>query len=170
MIKHIVLLMAALCSTAFLTACGDETASPSTTSKTTKTTKASTKGHFFKKPYKCKRQVESTSKRTGNKVILNYITYFSPQRGWRIELTGSEGSALKVANLYTPEARYDGAYKAQDGVITGINFGTAWLHKELRPKISLGSLSKYKKKNCEIMTDISVFEIDYLDTLEVMGQ
>jgi hypothetical protein len=127
--------------------------------------------HFFDQAYECHREREVTSKKTGKTRTVKYLSYYSPEQGWRIDLTdvGSK-SLVKVANLYTPTARYDGAYKELEGVVTKVKFSTAWPHKETKPNISLGRLSKTKKKDCAVLKDSSVFNIGYLDTLEVMGQ
>lgn len=129
------------------------------------------KEHFFDQPYECTREKELTSKKTGKTRIAKYLSHYSPEKGWRVDLwnVGSSGG-LRVANLYTADARYDGSYKERDGVITKVNFMTAWPYKEVKPNAALSLLSKTNKKDCRLMTDLSVFDIDYLSTLEVMGQ
>jgi len=133
------------------------------------------KNHFFDQPYECTHESEVTSKRTGKTRVVKYRSYYSPKKDWRIDLTDveSDKAALGgrgIANLYTPSSRYDGAYRETDKVVTRVKYSSAWPRKNVSEGISFANLSKKKKKNCKIMSDTSIFDINYLDTLEVMGQ
>ena len=148
----------------FLTACGDEAKDTKEVSKVSNT-------HFFDQPYECSHESQVTSKRTGKTRDVKYRSYYSPQKGWRIDLSNVENTGdLRVANLYTPSARYDGTYKETDRVLVSVKFATAWPRKVPKPDIALSNLSKKKKKNCKVLDDISIFDIDYLGSLEVMGE
>lgn len=154
----------ALLGSALLVACGGETEAPKAAAK-------ASKGHYFNQPYECSSEKDVTSKQTGKTRTVKYRSYYSPQKGWRIDLSGVEdSSALAVANLYTPTARYDGTFKEVDGVITRVKFGTAWPRKSKNPNVAVSNLSKKKKNDCKVLNDASIFDIEYLDTLEVMGQ
>jgi hypothetical protein len=127
--------------------------------------------HFFDQDYGCHREREVTSKKTGKTRTVKYLSYYSPKKGWRIDLSDvKSNSFIKVANLHTPSARYDGVYKEDNGVVTGVKFSSAWPYDEAKPSVALGRLAKTKKSNCSILSDTSIFDIDYLDSLEVMGQ
>lgn len=156
--KHI--RTALLLGSTALVACGSDSSSSS----------MELEKHFFDQAYECHREREVTSKKTGKTRTVKYLSYYSPVKGWRIDLSDvGSNSLVKVANLYTPTTRYDGAYKEPDGVITKVKFSTAWPYKEAKPNIALGRLSKTNKKDCQILNDTSIFDIEYLDTLEVMG-
>lgn len=157
---------ALILSAALLSACG---AKPEIAKPRAKTAK----GHFFSQPYECTHEADVTSKRTGETRAVKYRSYYSPQKGWRIDLTDVEApkaglGGRGIANLYTPSTRYDGIYRDKEGL--SISFKTAWPRKTENADVALSNLSKKKKKNCKVLTDLSVFDIDYLDSLEVMGQ
>lgn len=161
-------LITVLASFALLTACSNDSDSTDSSSK-------AVKGHFFDQAYECSHDREVTSKRTGKTRTVKYTSFYSPQKAWRIDLTdvGADKSALGgrgIANMYTPGVRYDGVYRESDGAVSRIKFGTAWPRKDVNPDRALSNLSKKKKKNCKILADASVFDIDYLDTLEIMDQ
>ena len=153
-------------SATLLSACGDN---PNSSEPHVK----AAKGHFFSQPYECTHEADVTSKRTGETRTVKYRSHYSPQKGWRIDLTDVEApkaglGGRGVANLYTPSTRYDGIYRDKEGL--SISFKTAWPRKTENADIALSNLSKKRKKNCKVLTDLSVFDIDYLDSLQVMGQ
>ena len=76
-----------------------------------------------------------------------------------------QNSLIKVANLYTPEGRYDGEYSGVYPEIKNIKFVNFWPNKETKDiKVS----SKLEKSNCQLLADSSVFDLPYLATLECM--
>jgi len=155
------------------TGCGGDS-SANVNGKTAQSDHKSISHGVFKSPFQCSRVVTKKSKRTGEDRTLRYISFFHPQKDWRIDFTavpiGGSVGGFKPANLYTPEARYDGTYKAKDGTIQSVKFATKWYHTHRISSVISGGLKKYKKKNCKALSDTTFFDIDYLDTLEVMSK
>ncbi len=120
------------------------------------------KAHFYDSPYEC--LSSHTSKRSGKKHTT--LTYFQPSKNWMIRLSGvKKNSSFKVANLYTPEGRYDGSYKGVYPAINKVKFGTYWPYKKNREvKVS----SRISKSDCSLLKSKSVFDLPGLDKLECM--
>lgn len=120
------------------------------------------KAHFFDLPYKC--TYESTSKRTGK--VRTSLYYYHPKKNWYLRLGAVKSSSpLKVANLYTPEGRYDGSYKGSYPNNLKAKLGNYWPYKS---KKVVKVFSKLSKSNCELLKDESMFNHPYLSSLECM--
>ncbi|MFT6068049.1 MAG: hypothetical protein ACJAT2_002167 [Bacteriovoracaceae bacterium] len=118
--------------------------------------------HFFDSPYEC--LSTHTSKRSGK--VHTTLSYFHPSKNWMIKLSGvKKNSPFKVANLYTPEGRYDGTYKGVYPAINEVKFGTYWPYKKAR-EVKLSS--KISKSNCSLLKNKTVFDLPNLGTLECM--
>lgn len=169
--------IAALCSTIFLTACGNKTDAPTSSTKETVVSAKADNNHYFNHPYVCERSQEVTSERTGKARTRIYKSYYHPQKEWRIDDRSSSVS------LYTQDTRYDGVGKSNSGSkaiarMVGLKdedlkqaqfiFASAFPYTNPMPQVSTENLSNYKKKNCKVLSDTSVFEINYLERLEVI--
>jgi len=171
-------ILGALILASLLGACVEIEASSDQAQTDSKATGSAT-GHLFEKPYVCERSEERVSKQTGKTRIRTYSSYYHPQLGWRIDDRSSS------ASLYTQDTRYDGVGADTGGSkamakLVGLSaddlkdakfiFLSAFPYPKPLPEISANNLSKYQKKNCKILDDTSMFEIDYLEKTEVMGQ
>ena len=117
-----------------------------------------------------------TSSRTGETRIVNYRNVYFPGKDWQFSLTDTwdakEGLGGRgVANLFTPYVRYDGVYRDDGTQITSVSMGTAWTVEDKSPGISLRSSKDGDPSNCHplVEAEIQLYEIDYLDGLEIMN-
>lgn len=131
--------------------------------------------HHFDEPYQCDRNREVTSSRTGETRVVHYRTVYFPQRDWQFVLTDvwADKSALGgrgIANLYTPDFRYDGVYRDQENEITTISMGSAWSKEDRSPGVSVRSAKDDDIDQCALLSvdQIAFYTLDYLDDLEIM--
>lgn len=131
--------------------------------------------HFFDQPYQCDRSREVTSSRTGETRTVHYRNVYFPSMDWQFSLTDTwdakEGLGGRgVANLFTPNFRYDGVYRDDGTQITSISMGTAWEVDDKSPGVSLRSSKDSDASNCNPLDEVEIqlYAIDYLDGLEVM--
>jgi len=127
--------------------------------------------HHFDEPYQCDRSREVTSSSTGlTSVRLSRSIYF-PDLDWRINLSNIAGG-LRVANLFTPEVRYDGYYVVDQGEgISSVTMGTAWPQDESRRGLSRRLDADDDIGKCILLNAAqqAMYSFDYLDDLEIMG-
>jgi len=78
-----------------------------------------------------------------------------------------------VANLFTPEVRYDGYYVVDQGEgISSVTMGTAWPQDESRRGLSRRLDADDDIGKCILLNAAqqAMYSFDYLDDLEIMGQ
>ena len=131
--------------------------------------------HHYDEPYQCDRDREVTSSRTGETRVVYYRTVYFPERDWQFVLTDvwADKSALGgrgIANLYTPDFRYDGVYRDQDNDITSISMGSAWSKEDRSPGVSVRRTKDNDIGQCALLSvdQTAFYTLDYLDGLEVM--
>ncbi len=118
--------------------------------------------HFFDSAYEC--SYTSTSKRTGKTRTNHY--YYHPKKNWYLRLGDVKGtSPIKLANLYTPEGRYDGSYKGTHPEPIKVTLGTYWPYKVKR---AVKVFSKLNRGDCKPLKDDSIFNYPDLNSLECM--